>query len=365
MRKDRVAGKLSTPVASDRELHCNGSDGCTRESGPGCGGHESGRNRNRISTAGSRGSAGRNEMRPTHRTRGSMAMPASRRALLSSSLVGALFVLVLGSCAGAQAADTAAGSGTEKGTTGADPAAAGRLDGLEIARRSDAASRAKTEHQVMTMTLENSRGQQRVRTLEGWSREISEHEEHRFSIFQTPSDVKDTTLLTYDYDDKDDDTWLYLPALKKVKRILSSNKTDDFMGSDFTYEDMENADLDNWKYTLVAEETVEGVDCWKIEAEPLTDRERSESGYTKRVEWISRADYLPRQVEFTDKKGRLSKKMTAGDVRIVPGDDPRPRAHRITMVNLLTGHRTVLDIRDIQLDIEIPEKVFSQRNLKQ
>jgi outer membrane lipoprotein-sorting protein len=304
----------------------------------------------RIRTAGLRTSAGTNEMKPIQ---GTTVPAASRHASRSSSLAAALFVVVFGLYGRAQSDDTATGS------------AAGLLDGLAIARRSDAALRAKTEHQVMTMTLENGRGQQRVRTLEGWSREISDDEEHRFSVFQTPSDVKDTTLLTYDYDNKDDDTWLYLPALKKVKRILSSNKTDDFMGSDFTYEDMENIDLDNWKYTLLGEESVEGVDCWKIESVPLTDQERSESGYTKVVAWISKADYLPRQVEFTDKKGRLSKKMTAGDVRIVAGDNPRARAHKITMVNFLSDHRTVLDIRDIQLDVEIPEKVFSQRNLKQ
>ncbi len=93
------------------------------------------------------------------------------------------------------------------------------LTGLEIARRMDRAQRSKSEHSVMTMTLENARGQQRVRTLEGWSRELSEEEEHRFARFIEPADVKDTTLLTYDYDDEDDDIWLYLPALKKARTL--------------------------------------------------------------------------------------------------------------------------------------------------
>jgi hypothetical protein len=133
------------------------------------------------------------------------------------------------------------GNDAVSGVPPADPTEAGgsaALTGLAVARRVDAARRASTDHTVMTMTLTDTRGATRVRTVEGWSREVSHGEDHRFARFLAPADVKDTTLLTYDYDDKDDDIWLYLPALKKVKRILASDKTDYFMGSDFTYWDM-------------------------------------------------------------------------------------------------------------------------------
>ncbi len=238
------------------------------------------------------------------------------------------------------------------------------LSGLEIQTRADEVSRADTEHQIMKMILENSRGQQRIRTIEAWSKERSRDEEHRFSRFLEPSDVKDTTLLTYDYDDKDDDIWLYLPALKKVKRILSSNKDDYFMGSDFTYEDMENRDLKNWTYTLIGSETVDGVDCYVVEGVPANEKEAEESGYSKVTTWVGKKDFVDRRVDYTDKKNRLSKRLLLSEIRVI-GDSGKPRPHRLLMENFITKHKTILEIRDIQLNIEVPDKVFTQRNLKQ
>ncbi len=241
--------------------------------------------------------------------------------------------------------------------------AAGQPTGLEIAKRSDQARRSRTEHSVMTMTLENSRGQQRLRTIEGYGHELSEAEERRFARFVKPSDVKDTTLLTYDYRDKDDDTWLYLPALKKTKRILSSNKTDYFMGSDFTYWDMENLDFANWDYKLTGSETIAGVECWIVEARPLNDKEGEESGYIKTVSWIAKSDDIARKVEFHDRKERLAKRLTFADVRPTAASDLRPRPHTMTMENLLTQHKTVLKMDVLELDVTVDDEVFSERNM--
>ena len=238
-------------------------------------------------------------------------------------------------------------------------------DGAELARQSDQAQRSDSEHNVMTMTLENSRGQQRVRTIEGYSKELDDNEEHRFVKFLKPSDVKDTTLLTYDYREDDDDIWLYLPALKKVKRILSSNKTDYFMGSDFSYWDMENLDLANWEYRVTGEETLEEVDCWILEATPLNEDERKESGYDKTVSWIGKTDMLPRRVDYHDTKGRHAKRLTTGDIRPTSADDPRPRSHRLTMENYITKHKTVLVMDTLELDVTVDEEIFSQRNMRQ
>lgn len=241
----------------------------------------------------------------------------------------------------------------------------GETTGLELAKKADAARRAKSEHQVLTMTLENSSGQTRVRTIEGWEREMSEDEEQRFSRFLEPADVKDTTLLTYDYEHKDDDIWLYLPALKKVKRILSSNKSDYFMGSDFTYEDMENLDLVNWTYALVATETVDGVECNVLDATPSTDEERAETAYSKVKYWIGVEDNLFRKVDYYDKKDRLSKRLTTADIHTTSATDPRKRAHRLEMENFLTQHKTYLVMSKLELDVPVNDDVFSQRRLTQ
>jgi hypothetical protein len=240
-----------------------------------------------------------------------------------------------------------------------------QLEGIEIARRADRASNAATEQQTMTMTLQNSRGQQRVRTIEGWSIEIDEDTEHRFSRFLEPSDVKDTTLLTYDYAQEDDDTWLYLPALKKVKRILSSNKTDYFMGSDFTYEDMENIDLINWDYKLTGTETVGDVECYVVEAVANNDKKRKETGYSKTVTWFGKEDFIARKSEYHDKKNRLAKRLILEDVKPTSEEDPRPRAHKLAMENFITKHKTLLELRELKLDVKVDPDIFSQRNLKQ
>jgi len=240
----------------------------------------------------------------------------------------------------------------------------GAPSGLEIAKKSDHARRAASEYSVMTMTLENSRHQQRVRTIEGWSREVTDDEEQRFSRFLEPADVKDTTLLYYDYDEKDDDTWLYLPALKKVKRILSSNKKDYFMGSDFTYEDMENIDLVNRTYTITGSGEQGGVDCYLLEAVPNNPAEEKESAYSKTVSWIAKTDMLPRRIEYYDKKGKLSKVLTFSEIRPTSSTDPRPRAHRLVMENLASKHTTILTYDQLRLDVAVNDDIFSQRNLR-
>ena len=243
--------------------------------------------------------------------------------------------------------------------------ATGDTAGLDIAKKADEARRAKSEHQVMTMTLENSSGQKRVRTIEAWDREMTEDEEQRFSKFLEPADVKDTTLLTYDYEHKDDDIWLYLPALKKVKRILSSNKSDYFMGSDFTYEDMENIDLVNWDYTLVGTEPIDGVECHVLDAVPANDKEKDESAYTRVKYWIGTEDYLFRRVDYFDDEERLSKRLTVGDIKTTSATDPRKRAHRLEMQNLLTSHKTVIAIGKLDLDVPVSDELFSQRRLRE
>jgi hypothetical protein len=239
------------------------------------------------------------------------------------------------------------------------------LTGAQIMRRNDEASRAASEHQIMRMVLTDKRGKQRERTIEGWSYEVSKEEEKRFARFLEPGDIKDTTLLTYDYEQNDDDIWLYLPALKKVKRILSSDKTDNFMGSDFTYWDMENIDLLNWEYTLKGSEDLDGLAVWLVEGTPTSEDELEESGYSKATYWVCKDDYTARRVEFIDHKDRFAKRLTASDIRVIGDTNPKPRAHSLQMENLLTKHSTLLEFREFQLDVEVDETIFSQRNLRQ
>ena len=136
------------------------------------------------------------------------------------------------------------------------------------------------------------------------------------------------------------------------------------MGSDFTYEDMENLDLKNWTFTLTGSETIDGVGCYVLEAKPNNDDEVKESAYSKVVYWSGKEDFLFRRVDYYDKKDRHSKRLASSDIKPTAETDPRPRAHRLVMENFLTKHNTELLMREIHLDVPVDDDIFSQRNMR-
>ena len=150
--------------------------------------------------------------------------------------------------------------------------------GREIAQKVKDRPDGDTRRSEMVMTLINKRGAVRERKLISYSIDVGKEKKDRKSImfFQYPGDVKGTGFLTWDYDElnKDDDKWLYLPAIKKTRRISgSSAKQDYFMGSDFTYDDMGSRNVDEDTHTLLGEETVDGQKCWKLESLPKDKRD--------------------------------------------------------------------------------------------
>ena len=134
------------------------------------------------------------------------------------------------------------------------------------------------------MILIDKNGNQRRRTLRVQRMDVGP-DEHSLMFFLDPADVKDTGLLTYDYDDasRDDDQWLYLPALKKTKRIAAGDKSGSFMGSDFSYADMTERNLAHYDYRLLEEKVEDGVKVWQVEAIPNTPQEIDQTGYTKMI----------------------------------------------------------------------------------
>ncbi|HHS92136.1 MAG TPA: outer membrane lipoprotein-sorting protein, partial [Campylobacterales bacterium] len=153
-----------------------------------------------------------------------------------------------------------------------------------IMEKVDARDDGQTLEQDMLMVLIDKNGNERTRDLKSYAKDFGE-DEHRTLFFKSPSDVKNTAFLTYDYDDsaKDDDQWLYLPALKKVKRIPSADKSSSFMGSDFSYFDMTDRDLEDYDFRLLKETKVYGHDAWMIESTPRNQKVIDESGYEKSI----------------------------------------------------------------------------------
>lgn len=207
------------------------------------------------------------------------------------------------------------------------------------------------------MELINKAGQKRIRELTMLRRDYEEGGQQRyFTYFHKPSDVKDTTFLVYKYQDKDDDRWLFIPAINLVKRIAADDKYSSFVGSDFTYEDVSGRKPQEDAHTLLRKERLNHKNCFVIESLP---KETSE--YTKRISWIDQTNFLPLKEEFYDKQNELYRQFEAQELKDINGI---PTITKRTMKNLKTGHRTEVTFQEVQYNLGIEDDVFSERYLR-
>ncbi len=181
-------------------------------------------------------------------------------------------------------------------------AAGQALTAVEIMTRADDRPDGEDRQMVMTMTLVNKRGRERVREVKSYSKDYGP-DKKSVMVFLKPADVKDTAFLSWEYDDpeRDDDKWLYMPAMKKVRRISGASTNDYFMGSDFTYDDMGDRNVEEDTHTLLEEEILDGHQCWKIESIPVDPDDM----YTRKILWIHKEAFLALKVEYYDKDGLL------------------------------------------------------------
>lgn len=234
--------------------------------------------------------------------------------------------------------------------------------GREIAQKVKDRPDGDTRRSEMVMTLINKRGAVRERKLISYSIDVGKEKKDRKSImfFQYPGDVKGTGFLTWDYDElnKDDDKWLYLPAIKKTRRISgSSAKQDYFMGSDFTYDDMGSRNVDEDTHTLLGEETVDGQKCWKLESLPKDKRDI----YSRKTALIRQDCLIPVRVEYYDKMGKLHRRLEMSDIAKIEGFWVARKMH---MTNVQTEHQTVLEIKNPTYNIPMEESKFNVTTLE-
>ncbi len=187
-------------------------------------------------------------------------------------------------------------------------------------------------------------------------------------FFEAPADIRNTGMLSIDYDDgaKDDDQWLYLPSLHKSTRISSSDKSGSFMGSDFTYSDMTSKDPKNYAYRLVKPSVkAGGEDCWLIEARPKTAKEKRETGYVKTLSWISKSKLIPVQAKMWVREGKKLKYLKATRIKKVGGIWLPHRMAIRTVRGKKVQSTTVLDFLSIKVgDASVKSGDFSQRRLE-
>ncbi len=233
-----------------------------------------------------------------------------------------------------------------------------------IMEKVDARDEGNTLEQDMLMVLIDKNGKERTRDLKSYAKDFG-IDNHRTMFFKSPSDVKNTAFLTYDYDNgaKDDDQWLYLPALKKVKRIPSTDKSSSFMGSDFSYFDMTDRDLNDYDFKLIKETKVRGHDAWMIESMPRNQKVIDESGYKKTIAIVRKDNHVVvRAINFmtNGKKKYLDLK----EIRQENGVWLVDEMTMTTKKGKTTVHKTILTFSNVTLNAPIDDGVFTTRRLE-
>ncbi|WP_394128538.1 outer membrane lipoprotein-sorting protein [Vibrio hepatarius] len=231
--------------------------------------------------------------------------------------------------------------------------------GLEIAKERKARDEGWGDSvATMQMILKNAQGESSTREMRLKSFEVANDGDKGLTIFDQPRDVKGTAFLNHSHSVEADDQWLYLPALKRVKRISSRNKSGPFMGSEFAYEDLSSFELEKYTFNHIGNQELNGVTTYLLEQTP-TDKN---SGYTKQLVWLDTEYYRPLQVEFYDRKGTLLKTLKFDDYKQYL--DKYWRAHSMAMVNHQTGKSTLLTTSLLDFQTGLNEKDFEKNVLK-
>ena len=236
-----------------------------------------------------------------------------------------------------------------------------QIKGRQIAEELDRRDLGFSDSSVdLKMVLSNRQGQTSERVLRIDTLEVPDPNDGDRSlvVFDEPRDIKGTSFLSFTHILDPDDQWLYLPALKRVKRISSANKSGPFVGSEFAYEDLLSQEVEKYEYRWLRDEPCAEFECFVVERFPLY----KDSGYTRQIIWVDQAEYRLMQIEFFDRKGDHMKTLVFSEHRQYL--DQYWRAHRLNMVNHLTGKATVLAFSDYRFQTGLSERDFNKKRLE-
>ena len=208
------------------------------------------------------------------------------------------------------------------------------------------------------MILRNKQGQESVREIRSRTLEVEDDGDKSMTIFDKPRDVQGTALLSFTHKEGPDDQWLYLPALKRVKRIASNNKSGPFMGSEFAYEDIASQEIEKYTYQYLRDETLDGLEVFVFERYPVDKK----SGYTRQIIWMDKEHYKERKIEFYDRKDSPLKTLVFTDYHQYL--DQYWRAHDMYMENHQTGKNTRLLQSNYNFRSGLTDRDFDKNSLK-
>lgn len=239
------------------------------------------------------------------------------------------------------------------------------LSGRDIMEKNFYAGKAPHLLNESTMTLTNEKGQQRIRKMRSASVLQANGIDTKLLIrFLFPGDVQGTGYLQVQHYQSDDDMWIYLPALKKVRRLVANNKRDSFVGSDFSYGDILLPVVDTYRHQLLRREMIDGEECYVVESTPANEQIKKDYGYSKWVVWVRTSNFMEKKAEYYDGSGRLLKTQVVPAVKEVDTKGHKWWALRREVINHQTGHRTELAFDLLDASQSVPDDFFTTRYLE-
>ena len=230
-----------------------------------------------------------------------------------------------------------------------------QLRGLDIAREADQRDVGFSDTTAdLTMVLTLSPTEQVARSMRQMVLEVADDGDKSIMVFDRPRDLKGTAILTFTHRVGNDDQWLYLPALKRVKRISSADKSGPFMGSEFAFEDLASQEVEKYRYTYLRDEECGAMPCYVVERIPVDPK----SGYSRQVTWIDQQEYRLQRVDYYDRKGDLLKTMTLDGYRQYL--QRHWRADEMLMVNHQSGKSTLLRFDNYQFQVGLQDSDFTR-----
>jgi hypothetical protein len=238
------------------------------------------------------------------------------------------------------------------------------LSARDIMERNFFASKVTSLRIESTMVLTNARGQQRERRNTTLLKLQGNGVDSKIVVkFSTPADIKGTGVLQVEHIDAEDDLWIYLPALRKSRRLVANNKKDSFAGSDFSYGDISLPRVDHYRHAVLRSEALDGSDCYVIESVPANDTVKRNSGYSKKVTWVRADNFLESKVEYFDLGGRVLKTQRTARHQQIEPEKARWFALYREMRNQQTGHRTTIDAATVDV-VPLSDEMFTTRFLE-
>jgi hypothetical protein len=234
----------------------------------------------------------------------------------------------------------------------------------EVMRRNFYATKVQALTSTSTMQLIGSSGEKRERRIHGVARlEPNGIDSNVVISFDSPPDVRGTRFLQKQHSDRDDDMWIYLPALHKTRRLVSSNKRDSFVGTDFSYGDILPLNPDNFVNKILREEQLDGFDCYVIESTAKDAGYERDLGYLQRLMWIRKDNAVELKVEYYDSQKRLIKTQTTAQHELVDAEKQRWVVKQREMIDHDRNHRTVILLDSIDTRSPIPDRAFRVESL--